>query len=234
MLPDMSGIGHRVKIAREAKGMSLKELARLADGLRYQTIQDLENGKSKGTKHVLAIARALGVSPDWLQTGSGDQAARPEKGHNLKENNTFFKVQPPVPSHGASGDRLPVYGMATGGPDGWNLFNGDLIETVPMPANLLGVRGAYAVYINGSSMEPRYKAGEMAHIHPHKPVTIGAYVLVQKRSKEPGEPPLAVIKELVRRSGSKIVLAQINPPKTFEIKLDEIVSIHRVVGSSEA
>jgi len=43
-----------------------------------------------------------------------------------------------------------------------------------------------------------------------------------------------VIKRLAKRTGAKIVLEQFNPPKTFEIKSADMVSIHRVVGSGEA
>ncbi len=75
--------------------------------------------------------------------------------------------------------------------------------------------------------------GELVHIHPGKPLTIGAYVLVQRRPKD-GDTPAAVIKRLIQRTGSKIVLEQFNPHKTFEIRADDIVSIHRVVGSGEA
>ena len=84
-------------------------------------------------------------------------------------------------------------------------------------------------------MEPRYYQGELVH-DPSRAsrVTVGAFVLVQRRPKNDGEPPLAVIKRLVKRTGTKIVLEQFNPAKTFEIKNDDIVSIHRVVGSGEA
>lgn len=131
-------------------------------------------------------------------------------------------------------DTLMVLGMAEGGHDGWNLWNGEIIEHIRRPDNLIGVPGAYAVYVTGNSMEPRYNAGELAHIHPGKPVTPGAYVLVQKKPKTDGEVPLAVIKRLVRRSGSKIVLCQLSPAKEIELKPDEVLSMHRVVGSSEA
>jgi phage repressor protein C with HTH and peptisase S24 domain len=43
-----------------------------------------------------------------------------------------------------------------------------------------------------------------------------------------------VLKRLVKRSATKIVLEQYNPPKKFEIKSDDIVSLHRVVGSGES
>jgi hypothetical protein len=34
-------------------------------------------------------------------------------------------------------------------------------------------------------MEHKFQPGDIAHIHPHKPVTIGAYVLVQKKPRRP-------------------------------------------------
>ena len=92
---------------------------------------------------------------------------------------------------------------------------------------------AYAAYVVGASMEPRYHPGEVVHIHPGRPVDVGAYVLVQRRGKT-GEAPLAVIKRLAKRTASKITLEQFNPPRVFDIKTGDIVSIHRVVGSGEA
>lgn len=124
--------------------------------------------------------------------------------------------------------------MAECGPDGWSLWNGDIIDTINMPANLVGVPNAYGVYVVGDSMEPRYQEGEIVHVHPGKPVTVGAYVLVQKRPPAPGEPPQAVVKRLLRRSGTKVTLEQLNPHKTIDLKPDDIVSMHRIVGSSEA
>lgn len=152
------------------------------------------------------------------------------QGIHVKSTQHAARTLPPGEAH----EMLEVRGMAEGGPDGWNLWNGDVIQYIPRPANLIGVTGAYAVYVLGTSMEPRYNQGELAHIHPSKPVTPGSYVLVQKKPKGSGEPPYAVIKQLVRRSGSKIVLASLSPAKEFEIKADEVQSMHRVVGSSEA
>jgi phage repressor protein C with HTH and peptisase S24 domain len=83
-------------------------------------------------------------------------------------------------------------------------------------------------------MEPRYHPGEVVHIHPGRPIDVGAYVLVQRRAKASGETPLAVIKRLAKRTGAKITLEQFNPPRSFDIKTGDIVSIHRVVGSGEA
>ena len=212
----MKTIGDRVRERRIALKLSQPQLAKKVGGITYQAIQQLEAGG--GTKHLVPIAKALGVTAEWLQDGGGN-------------------ISPPArssTSRAAAADRLQVLGMAECGPDGWSLWNGDVIDMIARPANLAGVPGVYAVYVVGASMEPRYHPGELVHIHPGKPLTVGAYVLVQRRPRNDGEPPLAVIKRLAKRSGAKIVLEQFNPPKSFEIKTDDIVSIHRVVGSGEA
>jgi phage repressor protein C with HTH and peptisase S24 domain len=86
----------------------------------------------------------------------------------------------------------------------------------------------------GDSMEPRYHSGELVYVHPGRPVDVGAYVLVQVKPKEDGDAPRAVVKRLVRRSATKVTLEQFNPKKTIELKANDILSMHRVVGSGEA
>lgn len=191
-------------------GLSQPQLAKRVGGITYQAIQQLEQGG--GTKHLVRIARALGTTAEWLQDGHGPAPSKNSFGKNLEP--------------------IKVLGLAECGPDGWSLWNGEVIDVIDRPASLSGVRNAYAVYVVGTSMEPRYHPGEVAHIHPDKPLVVGGYVLVQRRGKK-GEPPAAVIKRLARRTSTKVVLDQFNPPNLLEIKNADIVSIHRVVGSAE-
>jgi phage repressor protein C with HTH and peptisase S24 domain len=130
-------------------------------------------------------------------------------------------------------DRIPILGIAETGPDGWSAWNGDVVDTIPRTLHLEGAVNAYAVYITGTSMEPRYKQGELVLINPGKPTPPGSYVLVQRKPASEGEAPAAMVKLLARRHASKITLEQYNPPKTFDVKNDDIVSIHRVVGTVE-
>jgi phage repressor protein C with HTH and peptisase S24 domain len=205
-------LGQRVKERRTALGLSQPQLAKRVGGISYQAIQQLEQGG--GSKHLVPIARALGVTAEWLQDGHGPAPAKP------------------MGARAAAPERLKVLGMAECGPDGWSLWNGDVIDMIERPASLNGVPSAYAVYVVGASMEPRYHPGEVVLVHPGKPVNVGAYVLVQRRGK-PGDTPLAVIKRLVKRTPAKVTLEQFNPAKTFDIKASDLVSIHRVVGSGE-
>lgn len=211
----------RAKI--DEQGLSMSDLSKHVLGRNHAYLQQfLERGVPARLPEDMRalLAPALGVVESDLRE---HPRAVPK---TLKPTTPVFT---PSPTH----DRLRVLGMAECGANGWSLWNGDVIDLVDLPANLRGVPGAYAVYVVGASMEPRYHPGELVHIHPGKPLTIGAYVLVQRRGKD-GDAPLAVIKRLIKRTGSKIVLEQFNPHKSFEIRADDIVSIHRVVGSGEA
>lgn len=203
-------LGQRVKERRLALGLSQPQLAKMVGGITYQAIQQLERGG--GTKHLVGIARALGATAQWLQDGDGPAPFKSVAGRPLEP--------------------IQVLGMAECGPDGWSLWNGEAIDVVDRPASLGGVPNAYAVYVVGTSMEPRYHPGEVVHIHPDKPLIVGDYVLVQRRGKK-GEAPAAVIKRLAKRTGAKVILEQFNPPSLLEIRAADIVSIHRVVASTE-
>lgn len=236
IVPDMAGIGARVKRVRIERNLKLKDLARLT-GLKYQTLQDLESGESKSSRYLLTIAKALLVDPNWLQTGEGSE--------QLKINAQMMRTPETVKlddaprdipvSNVKSENLLKVVGMAEGGPGEWCIFNGDeVVQYITRPDNLAGVPNAYAVFIRGTSMVPRYEPGEIVHIHPGKPVQPGSYVLVQRRNPGDENHPYAVVKQLVRRSATKVTLAQLNPAKQFDVPAGEIVSIHRIVGASEA
>lgn len=64
-----SGLGARVKLVRRRQQMTQKELAKAA-GCSQQTIVDIETLGTR-SRYLPAIARALGESVDWLETGSG-------------------------------------------------------------------------------------------------------------------------------------------------------------------
>ncbi len=165
------------------------------------------------------LARILDVPEEKLKGGGG-------KGSRL----------PPVGRPGAPfmGDKIPVYGAAQGGPDGWFPWNGDIVDYVSRPPHLAGATGAYAVFVAGSSMEPRYYAGEIVYIHPGKPVTVGAFVLVEVKPESEGDTPRAFIKRLVRRTATKVTFEQFNPPKEIDIKASDIKSMRRIVGNAES
>lgn len=68
-------IGERMRLERRKKKWSQEELARRV-GVTQGLISQMENGTNDTSKYLTAIARALEVSPDWLESGKGDPRRR--------------------------------------------------------------------------------------------------------------------------------------------------------------
>lgn len=73
-LPTMD-IGERIRQERRKRKWSQEELARRA-GVTQGLISQMENGTNDSSKYLTSIARALDVSPDWLESGKGDSRRR--------------------------------------------------------------------------------------------------------------------------------------------------------------
>ncbi|HEY8435257.1 MAG TPA: S24 family peptidase [Sphingomicrobium sp.] len=133
---------------------------------------------------------------------------------------------------------LPVVATAIGG--GWrgdpqievmDLSPAQIVNRVARPASLASDGGAYAIIIVGDSMWPRFRPGRRVAVSRTAPIAVGEDVLVKLKSDASGDGKIPVlVKEFVRRSGSKIELRQFNPPLTFQVDEDEIAGMEKVVG----
>lgn len=240
-------MANRLRQAREAAGWADGTTAARAIGVAPPTYLGHENGSRGYRDKASRYADFFKVNLEWLLTGRGvmKRATGPagvteeadmlhEPAPRLKrprEQFPSFERGNATQFGGSRADRIPMLGIAEGGDDGWSLWNGDVIETVPMPPELVGVTNGYGVYCVGVSMVPRYLPGESLYVHPGKPVLIGSFVIVQVKPKNDGDPPRALIKQLVKKTGTKIVLEQFNPSKQFDILLKDVVSVHVIVGT---
>lgn len=89
----------RILERRTALGLSQAQLAEKA-GVSQVTIQHLESGRNSTSKKLLEIARALGVTAEWLASGQGSQR-EPSNVRALGEQPESFKY--PVISWVAAG-----------------------------------------------------------------------------------------------------------------------------------
>ncbi len=92
---------------------------------------------------------------------------------------------------------------------------------------MAGVSNAFALYVDGESMEPRYYAGEMLYVNPNRPVTRGCFVAVEMDDGQ------GMIKQFVRRNDDHLVLTQFNPPKELRLPIAQVKRIYRITGSGE-
>lgn len=225
----------RLRDAIARKGLNMKTLSKQA-GLGDTYVRDLlVRDREPSLANAMKICAELGVpmteifGTKWNPSNDGNQRLHSLTGRNKDDGSTV----PQMLNMEQWPRDLRVLGLAECGPDGWSHMNGEVIGMTSRPPSLAGAPQAYAVYVVGDSMEPRYHSGEIVFIHPGRPVTPGAYVLVQLKPADGDPAPRAILKRLVRRSASKITLEQFQPAKTIEVKSTELVSMHRVVGSGE-
>ena len=127
---------------------------------------------------------------------------------------------------------LEVRGTAVGGESGSFDFNGEVVDYLRRPPGLVGARKAFAIYATGDSMSPRYEEGEIVFVHPGRPAMPGSDVIIELHGSD-GEPGQCYIKRLVRRTGTKLIVKQFNPPKEISFPLNQVRSVFRVLTSAE-
>ena len=122
---------------------------------------------------------------------------------------------------------LPVMGTVKGGDEGFFFNEGEAKEFIVRPPSLVGVSNAFALYVHGESMEPRYYAGEVLYVNPNRPLAKGCFVAVEMTNDR------GLIKQFVRRTDDFLVLTQFNPPKEIRLPVAEVKRIYRITGSGE-
>jgi phage repressor protein C with HTH and peptisase S24 domain len=124
---------------------------------------------------------------------------------------------------------VPVLGTALGGDsDGDFLLNGQPLHYVKRPAKFVGRDDLFALYVSGSSMQPRYFGGELIFCEARRAPVIGDHVVVEMHPTTDGIVP-AYLKRLDAITPTMVKLTQYNPPKVLEIERKRIRQIVRVL-----
>lgn len=221
-----NAVRRRLESEMLEQGREMKELS-LAAGLGETYVRDaLKRGRGK-LENLFKVAAELGKSNEWLlgAVESGPVEMRGSATVTMKPN---ASRREPAPSYGPP---LDVLGVSRGGDDGKLVYNGQVIETIPRPPQLENVDEAYATYVVGDSMRPRFKPGEKVWVHPHRPPRQGDDVVVQLHPETEGEAPEGYIKEFVKLTPTKLVLWQHNPGEEIELHRRLVKSVHVIVGS---
>lgn len=184
----MDTLGQRLKFARLERGLTQVQLA-LSSGVKQSDISKLERGDSNTTAGLVRLAKALGCSPEWLDTGDGAIWANEQpKAIDLENNEDFpavrrvkFKL-----SAGASGfavdyrdqDGAPIVFRRT-----WLASKGLLAEKL------------FAVSVANGSMEPGLYDGDTVVVNTDSTTPKDGVVFAVNYEGE------MVIKRLVRDAG---------------------------------
>lgn len=221
---------------REKAGLSPSAMARalempLTSYLHYETrFKDERLPMELGLK-VAAALRSTGhvtenqitqlVPP--LELGlQAPRAAQPADEFNLSTA-TVTKVpsNPITPS-------IPLYASAQGGLEGSMVIDNSPIGSVLRPNAVAQARDAYAVYVVGSSMAPRFEQGDVAIVNPHKPPAGGDDILLVR--VEADGTRYALLKRLISFNDKVWRVRQYEPAKDFQLPRETWAQAHCVVG----
>ena len=150
----MNTLGDRLKEARIKRKHTQVSLAQLS-GVPQQTIQAIESQRVKETRHLMRLAKALRINPEWLSTGEGEMEREPPD-----ESSGLRLGEADSPQYGAPLS-IPVYSITASMGSGRFLDSEQVLKIVVFdPAtlrdmNLSGsAHGIVAVYADGESMLP--------------------------------------------------------------------------------
>lgn len=227
----MQTYGARVRLAREHAKMSQGQLGKALGGLKQPSILAIEKRDTK-SKYTLEIAKITGVRADWLETGEGRMLD-----DKLSVNKPSSFIEKPLTSPDINVQQMlqdvPILGGASCGDDGLFELNGQVLGYARRPPRLVGVKDIYALYVYGDSMVPWREPRSLVYVHPHQPVQVGDYVVVQLHPEKGTQTPRAYIKRLVRRTADALRLLQYNPHEELSLPMKRVKTVHRVMDWSE-
>ena len=184
------------------KGISISELARRCD-MEPHTLRRYARGESEPKSELaVKLAEIFGCMPT--------------------------EVLGLEPLETAPLGKIPLYGPVNAGFWDGETAMDKAVDHIARPSFIMGQSNAYAVFVVGSSMEPRFKPGEILYVDPDVPIRQGADVVVQLNND--GE-LTAVVKQYKNADDSKVRLAQLNPDKEIAFDKNMVTALHAVQGS---
>jgi hypothetical protein len=210
--------------------LTIEELADRT-GLGIERIDQItaSKGQSLDTDEAAALSKVLGPLPEYFLFD--DYADLPP---GLSPDLFRYPAQPAEAAAASPAPRLPnlrdaskldVYAAAI--PVGRGIFRRveRLAERRLRPPALIDVDAAFAMFIEGDELAPRYCDGEAIFVHPNRSAGIGKWAMVQL------EMNLFVIGRVTERRSGLLVLEMPNQPERVEIETSRIRSQGLIVGS---
>lgn len=187
-----------LKAAREAKGLSLSELAG-AVGYSLPVLREIEEGRANmSEKMARRVAKELGVDVASLLDGSDHPPAN--GGH-------FGTVGATPELHLPEGQKarfVPLLSMAQCG--GMHAYDDSAYDHTGFLA-LNPESKAFAVRLAGDSMAPMMAAGDVAVVYPGRPPRNGAVVIARLDDDHGGD----VMVKLYQGTKDDVMLSSYNP-----------------------
>ncbi len=204
-MSEVSEVARRLKELREQAGLTMRAVS---DSLgwsltRYQHYED--RYKRKYLPFELARALEEMFARQGVATGAVLQLAGIEGGQNVAPRASAGAPRP-VNLNAATAQRdLPVNSAFREGWDGFWFVADEAKEFIERPANLRGVANAFALYVDGDAMQPRYFAGELLYVNPNRPITPNCFVAIEFNDGR------GLVRQFLRRTHDAIFVRKLHP-----------------------
>lgn len=204
----------RLNEALADKGWSKIDLARHSGIDKDRVYKYLRGGVEHPRGDIQdRLADTLDVGRPWLKENVG--AKHPELAEVL-----------PAASPDFGPDEVPVYGYAAGTTDdALNLHDGAEIGRVDRHPKQAGINDAFAVYVVGESMAPRFKPGQILYILPGRWPAAGEDVVIELDNGD------GYVKEYRRKTQKEIICWQYNPNREWRRPLHQVKAVYSVAGT---
>ncbi len=213
-------LGQRLVQLRKKNNLSQRALGNMV-GVSQQAIDKIESGITQHPRKIHALAKCLNTTAGYLIDGH-------ESPDMLTNSNRLDNAKARPPIFDTLAKNLPVIGRAQGGADGDLILDNNPIDWTFRPPQLSGIQDAFAVYITGDSMAPKYKDGDLAYVHPNRPVTKGRYALIETKDHR------GLIKQFMRWQDDTLVIWQHNPAFEIVIPKKKVLNVMLVIGSIDS
>ncbi|RVN04069.1 XRE family transcriptional regulator [Sinorhizobium meliloti] len=228
----MTKLGDTIRDKREALGVNQTVFGEMW-GVDQRTVSDLEGGRKAYPRNWQRLADVCGIPPIYDFVDLMDNAAR-EIGRTQRRPRDLPPPRHKRPRQDDANERqihdVPLLGYAVGGESADEyLFNGEIVDYTWRPAPLIGVPGAYAITIAGSSMEPRFPPGTTAWVDPEKMPKREMDVVIQLRPAHEGLPPRGFVKRFVGWTPGHLIVRQFNPEAVIRYPRADVDTVHPIV-----
>jgi SOS-response transcriptional repressor LexA len=181
-------LANRLKSRRTTLGLTQKDVAEGA-GITQQSLQKIEDGKTQNPRKIVNLARILKCSPEWLLFGK-EELRSPEM--------TNITPGPDIKGF------FPLISWVQAGM--WSSIEEiHVLEAERFPCPVACSNQTFVLKVQGVSMEPTFRDGDLIFVDPDTEWRHGAYVVA--RLDEHNE---ATFKQLVIE-GSQKFLKPLNP-----------------------
>lgn len=219
MSTSLTTSGLQIKEARKKKRWSQQELAQRV-GIHQQTLNKIERGRIKFSRHLLPIQRELGIVEEGMVGANGagflvgDAAQIADDWKEIKVFYSQFCAEPV--EHNAM-----VLPAAT-----------KKIARASLLQDAFFERDAYAVVVGVPVMSPAYEVGDVIYVNPTLPAEPNKDVLLRKELGGDSEGAMVIIAQLVQDTPAGWRVLQHNGLKKreFTVAKNQYPKCHRIIS----